>query len=274
MTAPASRTGPRVELPHLPALVVGRVSHTRHRPIRHTFTYRHYQWLVDLDQPLRLPKPLRPVAQLRAADHLSGVSSAAGTPAASLAHLKAQVLTEVATAGADPAAVDRVIMLAHARILGHVFDPMSAFWCLRADGRVEAVLIEVHNTYGGRHVYALLPGQSGAAEVDKSFFVSPFNDAGGRYTIRLRLSPTRVIASVRLDRDEAPVLTAVVTGAPQPATTRQVVRTVLAMPFMTQRVSTLIRVHGIWLWLRRLPVHSAAARARRQRGLTRSGVVG
>jgi DUF1365 family protein len=25
-------------------------------------------------------------------------------------------------------------------------------------------------------------------------------------------------------------------------------------PLMTQRVSGLIRVHGIWLWLRRLPV--------------------
>ena len=27
-----------------------------------------------------------------------------------------------------------------------------------------------------------------------------------------------------------------------------------AHPLMTQRVSGLIRVHGIWLWLRRLPV--------------------
>jgi len=38
-----------VSLPPLPALVVGRVRHTRFRPLRHSFTNRHYQWLVDLD---------------------------------------------------------------------------------------------------------------------------------------------------------------------------------------------------------------------------------
>ena len=37
------------DLPTLPALVVGQVHHTRHRPLRHSFTHRHYQWLVDLD---------------------------------------------------------------------------------------------------------------------------------------------------------------------------------------------------------------------------------
>ena len=37
------------DLPTLPALVVGTVSHTRHRPIQHSFANQHYQWLVDLD---------------------------------------------------------------------------------------------------------------------------------------------------------------------------------------------------------------------------------
>ena len=32
---------------------------------------------------------------------------------------------------------------------------------------------------------------------------------------------------------------------------------------MTQRVTALIRVHGIWLWLRRLPVCPAPATPRR-----------
>jgi DUF1365 family protein len=28
----------------------------------------------------------------------------------------------------------------------------------------------------------------------------------------------------------------------------------ISMPFMTHRTSLLIRIHGVWLWLRRLPV--------------------
>ena len=45
--------------PNLPALVVGRVSHARHTPLRHAFTHRHYQWLVDLDDLPHLAWPLR-----------------------------------------------------------------------------------------------------------------------------------------------------------------------------------------------------------------------
>jgi DUF1365 family protein len=44
-------------------------------------------------------------------------------------------------------------MLAHARVLGHVFNPLTVFWCHAADGTLAAVMAEVHNTYGERHVY-------------------------------------------------------------------------------------------------------------------------
>ena len=60
--------------------------------------------------------------------------------------------------------------------------------------------------------------------------------------------------AIRLLVGDEPLVTASVTGAPEPATPSAVVRTALRHPLMTQRVSGLIRVHGIWLWLRRLPV--------------------
>ena len=44
------------------------------------------------------------------------------------------------------------------------------------------------------------------------------------------------------------------TGVPAPLTTRTLLSTVARHALMTQRVTALIRVHGIWLWLRRLPV--------------------
>ena len=50
-------------------------------------------------------------------------------------------------------------------------------------------------------------------------------------------------------------VTATVSGRPRPATNRAVLARFARRPFMAQRVSALIRVHGIWLWLRRLPVH-------------------
>jgi uncharacterized protein len=45
-----------------------------------------------------------------------------------------------------------------------------------------------------------------------------------------------------------------VRGALRPATRGRTVRSVLAHPLPSQRVSALIRWHGVRLWLRRLPV--------------------
>ena len=48
-------------------------------------------------------------------------------------------------------------MLAHARVLGYVFNPLTVYWCHRPDGTLACVVAEVHNTYRQRHAY-LLPG--------------------------------------------------------------------------------------------------------------------
>ncbi|MBM6402340.1 DUF1365 domain-containing protein [Phycicoccus sp. MQZ13P-5] len=230
----------------MPALVVGRVHHTRHRPVRHAFTHAHTQWLVDLDDVPRLPRWLRPLASFRGEDHLSGNPG--------LAALKGNVLRVLERDGVPTGPTDRVVMLAHARVLGHVFDPMSAFWVFAPDGTLRAVLVEVHNTYGGRHAYVLRPDAGGRASTDKDFYVSPFNDVEGEYAIRLTMSPRTVGVAIRLRVHDEPLVTATVTGEPRPATTSAVAHSALRHPLMPQRVSGLIRVHGIWLWLRRLPV--------------------
>lgn len=240
-----------LDLPPLPALVVGRVHHTRPGPVRHSFTYRHYQWLIDLDEPLRLPRWLTPVASFRPEDHLAGEGT--------LPALKANVLRCLERAGIPAGEVTRVVALAHARVLGHVFDPMTAYWCLDDNGVLRGVVIEVHNTYGGRHAYAVQPDHGGVAAVDKDFYVSPFNDTSGEYGVRVRLDSARVRVGIRLRRAGELLMTAVVDGAVVPATSRSVLTTVLRHPFMPQQVSALIRFHGIRLWARRLPIQPRPA---------------
>ena len=230
-------------LPTVPAIVEGTVSHDRLEPLRHGFRYRIYQWLVDLDRMPRPPAWLRPFAGFRSADHL-------GDPTRSI---RANVEAFCAGGGVDVADC-RILMLANARVLGHVFDPLSVFWCVRPDGTVACVVAEVHNTYGERHAYLLDVDAAGRASTDKQFYVSPFLSVDGRYDLRLGLGADRVTTTVRLRQGEQVVFTAAFHGAPAPATTRRLVSVLLRRPFMTQRVSALIRVHGVRLWLRRLPV--------------------
>lgn len=233
-------------IPELPALVVGHVSHARELPLRNAFRHRSYQWLVDVDDLPRLPLWLRPLAGFRTEDHLDGGSSGRG--------IRGDLGAFLAGRGVRLAPTDRVLMLANARVLGHVFDPLTVFWVRASDGVLRAVVFEVHNTYGGRHAYLLEVDRRGQARTDKAFYVSPFNDMAGSYEIRLRLDPDEVSVSVGLDRDGARVLTATTRGVPEPATRRALLRVSLTHLLMPHRVSALIRFHGIRLWLRRLPV--------------------
>lgn len=252
--AVASARRAAVVLPPVPALVVGSVTHTRRTPLEHTFTYRHYQWLVDVDDLPRFRAPLRWLARFDVRDHLDGGRLGGG--------IRGDVVRFCSSRGVEVAPGDRVLMLAHGRVLGHTFDPMTAFWVVRDDGTLRTVVVEVHNTYGGRHAYLVQPDARGRATVAKEFYVSPFTPVTGTYQMRLSLRPERVSVAIGLDVEGTRVLDAAVDGAPVAATPSAVVRTALRHLPITWRVTALIRVHGIFLWLRRLPVQPGPRRTK------------
>jgi DUF1365 family protein len=231
-------------LPTLPALVPGQVAHRRRRAVGHAFRHNVYQWLVDLDALPEQPWYLKPFTRFSAADHL-------GDPNATI---KANVENYLALNGICLGDSSRIVMLANARVLGHVFDPLSVFWCFDASETLVCLLAEVHNTYGERHVYLLRPDASGAATAGKAFHVSPFFDISGQYELRFALSPAVVSSTVILRRAGDVAFTATFRGRPVRATRWAVLSQLIRKPLITQRVSALIRLHGSWLWLRRLPV--------------------
>ncbi|MGI9085847.1 MAG: DUF1365 domain-containing protein [Aeromicrobium sp.] len=230
-------------LPTLPALVTGRVSHTRRTPLTHRFRYRVYQWLVDLDQMPQLPRWLRPFSTFSAADHIGDPTS----------DIRGNIERFCAARGVD-VADHRILMLANARVLGHTFDPLSVFWAIAPDGSLTCIVAEVHNTYGERHAYLLQTDDNGRDQVDKAFYVSPFFTVEGRYDLQFRLTPDVVSSTVVLKQEGESVFSATFRGEPKAATPARLARLLVTMPFMTHRTSLLIRIHGVWLWLRRLPV--------------------
>jgi uncharacterized protein len=242
-TAPLRRpTQPQI--PSLPALVTGNVTHHRRGGVRHSFRYGVYQWLVDLDALPEQPWYLRPFASFSAADHL-------GEPDRPI---KANVELFLSRNGTTLGESSRIVMLANARVLGHVFDPLSVFWCFDGAGALVCIVAEVHNTYGERHAYLLRPDPSGVATTDKAFHVSPFYDVSGCYELAFELSPQVVSAAVILRRQGTVSFTATFRGQPTPATRMALAGQLIRKPLMPQQVSAMIRVHGIFLWLRRLPV--------------------
>jgi DUF1365 family protein len=228
--------------------VTGEVSHARRTPLRHRFRTKVYLWLVDLDllpneRGPRLPRWLRPFSTFRAADHI-------GDPDGTI---KANIERFCAAQGVDVSG-HRILMLANARVLGHTFDPRSVFWAVASDDSVTCVVAEVHNTYGERHAYLVRTDDAGRSRTDKAFYVSPFFPVDGSYDLQFRLADDVVASTVVLRQGGSAVFSATFRGTPRPVTARRLARLVLTKPLMTQRTSLLIRVHGVWLWLRRLPI--------------------
>jgi DUF1365 family protein len=219
------------------------IAHVRRTPLRNAFTYRSYSWYVDVDRLPALPLLLRPLAGFRVSDHL-------GDPDGTL---RGNVERFLATQGI---ALDggRITMLAGARVLGHVFNPLSLFWCRDAAGELRCVVAEVHNTYGERHCYVLDTDSAGRARVPKAFYVSPFNEVEGEYRMKLPEPGERLAVAIVLERKGHQPFVATVDGERHVATVMTILATALAVPLAPLRVSTQIRWQGIKLWARRLPV--------------------
>ena len=148
----------------------------------------------------------------------------------------------------------RVLMLTSARVFGYVFNPLTVFWCRDETGSLACVIAEVHNTYGERHCYLIRPDGRARATVDKEFYVSPFNDLSGRYRMSLPEPDSDVCVAIALWRDGKPVLTTSLAGPVQPVTTGRLLGAATTMPLAPLQVAAKIRVQGIRLWARGLPI--------------------
>ncbi|MEU9348459.1 DUF1365 domain-containing protein [Streptomyces sp. NPDC048278] len=228
----------------VPALYTCRIAHTRTTPLRYGLRHRTYMWLIDPEHPPRLPLLLRPLARFDPRDHFAGDHPS----------IRGGLDDFLAGHGMD---LDggRVLMLTHARVFGYVFNPLTLYWCHGPGGEPRCVVAEVHNTYGGRHCYLLRPDASGTARTGKEFYVSPFFPVDGRYRMRLPTPGERLSLTVHLDREDGRAFTATVRGTRRAAATpAALLRLALRHPWSTLAVSAAIRVHGIRLYLRGLPV--------------------
>ncbi|HEX3785369.1 MAG TPA: DUF1365 domain-containing protein [Pseudonocardiaceae bacterium] len=228
---------------HAPALYDAVVTHVRREKLKRSFSHPVYLWLVDLDHLPRLPRPLRPFARFSSADHL-------GSPGRSI---RDNLDNWLATKGIDLHG-GTVLMLANARVLGYVFNPITLYWCHTPDGEQRCVVAEVHNTYGERHCYLLDPDRHGNALVAKDFYVSPFLTVAGDYRMSVPRPDERLAITVSLRQGGATPLTAVLRGTRRPAGPAALAGMLLRRPLLPQRISALIRAHGIFLWLRGIPI--------------------
>jgi DUF1365 family protein len=240
----------------------GQLMHARRGRAATIFRHRVYMWLVDLDELPELDRRLRwfgydrpGLTTIRSTDHLGEP----GRP------LRENLLGYLERNGIDLEG-GRVQLLTNARVLGRVFNPLSVFYCHGPGGELRCVVAEVHNTYGQRHCYLLQPDDAHHCEAGKQFYVSPFLTVDGHYRMTVPPPGERLNVQMQLVQDGHSVFQASLTGRRVELSNTALARMLARHPLMPERVSALIRWHGLGLWLR------GAGRVRRPPHAPQEGV--
>ena len=226
------------------ALYRTRITHLRRAPVHHYFEHHGYSWYVDIDRLPQLPRWLRPFARFDASDHLDGAPNDS---------LRQRIDAFLAERGIDLHG-GRITALMQAKVLGYVFNPLTLYWCHDTQGVVRHIVAEVHNTYGGRHAYLLPPHDDHPAMVRKKLYVSPFNDVDGYYLVRAPLPDAELDVRISLHRDNQPAFVATMRGTRRSAGIGELLKLQIVAPLAPLMGVIGIRVQGITLWLRRVPV--------------------
>lgn len=88
--------------------------------------------------------------------------------------------------------VKDIILIAHPRLLGYAFNPVSFWLCLDDKNQPVALLSEVNNTFGQSHCYICFNNNLTPIKDDqwisakKEFHVSPFMEISGEYKFKIK----------------------------------------------------------------------------------------
>lgn len=234
------------------ALYFGDVMHARLKPFGHRFNYRVMSLLIDLDR-LDDAGRLSPLFAVNRAGLYSFHEADHGERDGS--SLRAYAQACAAGHGIDLTG-GRVLLLCYPRLFGYTFNPLSIYFCYRADGSLALLIYEVRNTFGEIHPYVLpvRAGDLSAAgvrqEQDKLFYVSPFVGMAMRY--RFRISPPGATVKLRIleTDDTGPLLAATFIGCHRALTTRALLRAFVALPLVTVKIVAAIHWEAVRLWLK------------------------
>lgn len=237
-------------------LYAGQIVHRRFRPREHRLRYRAFWMLLDLNDIDSLSNHLKFFSRNRF--NLTSFFDTDHGDGSDVALLEqAQALLRRAGCHADQLTIKLLCM---PRILGYGFNPLSIYFCSRHDGSLEAIIYQVHNTFGERHSY-VIPVQGAATEIieqhcPKEFYVSPFLGMDMSYGFRVRPPAAQVEVSINGKENGTTVIAASLAGTRHELTDDALIRAFTSHPLLTLKVIAGIHWHALRMALKGFRLHA------------------
>lgn len=240
-----------------PAIMQGSVVHQRIQPVRHRLEYGVFSILLDLEKIDGLNK-----CRLFGANRFNLLSFHTGDMAdgeiTDLAgYARKKVHAETGIGG-----IHHVWLLTFPRLLGHVFNPLSIYFCLDKSRTIIAAIFEVSNTFGDRTSYVCTVNDGRVESASKRMLVSPFNGTTGRYRFSLHVSGGELTIGVALRENGQAILKTHQKLKALPFTDAHILKSTARYPLMTMKVVAGIHFEAARLWLKGLRFPEKVSRAR------------
>jgi uncharacterized protein len=244
-----------------------KISHSRKRPKKHSFRYRIFMFMLDLDELDSLPAKLWFISRnrfniysFRDSDHFDqgGI-----TP-------RENVEAFLSESGVNEP-VGRISLLTHLRTWGHVFNPASFYFVEDKEGQPLCLVSEVANTFKEQKLYLLkrdkLEGGRYIDTQDKHFYISPFSDLDTRLHFNLKTPDENLSVSINESDDEGVYFFSSLAGQKTALSNLTLLKYTLLFPLITLSIVWGIHWEALKLFLKKIPVRAKAKGPELQTGI-------
>lgn len=231
------------------------VMHHRLKPVKNRFVYRVFMFYLDLDEIAQVARSLRLLSRnrfnifnFRDDDH---ATPNGGT-------VRENIVEFLRSKGVHEP-VGKIVLLTHLRTFGHVFNPVSFYFCYDERGEPLCAVPEVGNTFKELKLFFLgretFRQGSFRAREKKHFYVSPFIDLDAVFDFDLAIPGDSLRIAINDYQADEKFFLSTLTGKRMPLSDWSLLRYAVSIPFVTLKVLGLIHLQALRLYLNKLPYH-------------------